>query len=110
MKKIVIAFFALACLNVHAQQPGMKPLFNGKDLKGWYSFLKSKGKNNDPEKVFAVEKGLYTYQEKSLVISVLKKYIRTFILQQNLSGALKNIRHVMLTQLSVIMGSVITSL
>jgi len=36
----------------------MKPLFNGKDLNGWYSFLKSKGKNNDPEKVFIVEKGI----------------------------------------------------
>ena len=39
-------------------QKSMQPLFNGKDLSGWYSFLKTKGKNNDPEKVFKVENGL----------------------------------------------------
>jgi hypothetical protein len=32
-----------------------KPLMNGKDLSGWYPWLQSKGRNNDPEKVFAVE-------------------------------------------------------
>lgn len=31
------------------------PLMNGKDLEGWYSWLEGKGKNNDPEKVFAIE-------------------------------------------------------
>lgn len=35
-----------------------KPLFNGKNLDGWYSFLPSKGKNNDVDKVFTVEDGL----------------------------------------------------
>lgn len=34
------------------------PLFNGKDLKGWYTFLKGSGKNNDPAKVFSVHDGL----------------------------------------------------
>lgn len=33
-------------------------LFNGKNLDGWYTFVKSKGKNNDPDKVFSVEDGL----------------------------------------------------
>jgi hypothetical protein len=32
-------------------------LFNGKNLDGWYSILSSKGKNNDPDKVFTVEDG-----------------------------------------------------
>lgn len=36
----------------------MKPLFNGKNLDGWYSFLTKKGKNNDPEKVFSIEKDI----------------------------------------------------
>ncbi|GAC1438796.1 MAG: DUF1080 domain-containing protein [Sediminibacterium sp.] len=36
----------------------MKPLFNGKNLDGWHSFLRSKGKNNYPEKDFAIENGL----------------------------------------------------
>ena len=29
-------------------------LFNGKDLTGWYTYLKESGKNNDPKKVFTV--------------------------------------------------------
>ena len=33
-------------------------LFNGKNLGGWYSFLKGRGRNNDPNKVFTVQNGL----------------------------------------------------
>jgi hypothetical protein len=33
-------------------------LFNGKDLSGWYTFLKGKGKNIDPNRVFTVQNGL----------------------------------------------------
>ena len=33
------------------------PLMNGKDLSGWYTWLQSKGKNNDPENIFTVEEG-----------------------------------------------------
>lgn len=32
-------------------------LMNGKNLDGWYTFLRSKGKNNDPDKIFTVEEG-----------------------------------------------------
>jgi len=32
-------------------------LFNGKNLDGWYTFIKGRGKNNDPEKVFTVADG-----------------------------------------------------
>lgn len=56
MKKTIAAFLVLAYCNVHAQ--GKQTLFNGKDLSNWYTFLKTKGKNNDPEKVFSVENGL----------------------------------------------------
>jgi hypothetical protein len=60
MKKIFIGCFLLPGLIGNAQKGDkeMKPLFNGKDLTGWYSFLTTKGKNNDPEKVFVVENGL----------------------------------------------------
>lgn len=34
-----------------------KKLFDGKTFNGWYTFLPSKGKNNDPEKLFTVEPG-----------------------------------------------------
>ncbi len=34
------------------------PLFNGKDLDGWYTWLPSTGKNIDPKGVFKVEHGV----------------------------------------------------
>jgi hypothetical protein len=33
-------------------------LFNGKNLDGWYSFLRTNGKNNDVHHVFQVEEGM----------------------------------------------------
>ena len=33
-------------------------LFNGKNLDGWYTFVKGKGKNIDPNKVFTVQNGM----------------------------------------------------
>jgi hypothetical protein len=34
------------------------PLFNGKNLDGWYTWLPSTGKNNDPKGVFKAENGM----------------------------------------------------
>ncbi len=34
------------------------PLFNGRNLDGWYTYLPSKGRNNDPQGVFKVENGM----------------------------------------------------
>lgn len=34
------------------------PLFNGTNLDGWYTFLKERGRDNDPEKVFTVADGM----------------------------------------------------
>jgi len=89
MKKIVIAFFTLACLNVHAQQPGMKPLFNGKDLKGWYSFVKSKGMNNDPETVFTVENGLLHISGKEFGYICTEKVYKNFHLAAEFKWGVK---------------------
>lgn len=33
-------------------------LFNGKNLNGWYTFLKDRGRDNDPKKVFTVAEGM----------------------------------------------------
>ena len=33
-------------------------LFNGQDLEGWYTYIKGKGRDNDPLKVFTVQKGM----------------------------------------------------
>jgi len=60
MKKLLIGCLLLGCSSAGmlSAQKHTQPLFNGKNLDGWHSFLKSKGKNNDPEKVFTVENGL----------------------------------------------------
>lgn len=58
MKKVLIALCTFMCLCANAQEKNTRPLFNGENLDGWYSFLNTKGKNNDPEKVFTVEDGL----------------------------------------------------
>jgi hypothetical protein len=42
------------------KRPSKIRLFNGKNLDGWYTFLKSKGRDNDPNQVFTVKKGLLT--------------------------------------------------
>ncbi|MEO6328609.1 MAG: DUF1080 domain-containing protein [Ginsengibacter sp.] len=89
MKKIIIAFFILACLNTHAQQPAMKPLFNGKDLKGWYSFLKTKGKNSDPEKVFAVENGMLHISGKEFGYIATEKVYKNFHLAAEFKWGIK---------------------
>lgn len=33
-------------------------LFNGRDLKGWYTFIKDRGKDDDPNRVFTVKGGV----------------------------------------------------
>ncbi len=60
MKKIFVCCCLFNCFYAGAQQghTNMQSLFNGKNLNGWYSFLSTKGKNNDPEKVFSIENGL----------------------------------------------------
>ncbi len=47
---VMLAFSGCATRSVH--------LFNGKDLTNFYTFLKDKGKNNDPGGVFNVQKGV----------------------------------------------------
>ena len=44
---------------VFAQAGGSSiKLLNGKDLTGWYFYIRGQGRNNDPKKVFAVENGM----------------------------------------------------
>jgi len=55
-----------------------QPIFNGKNLKGWHSFLFKKGKNNDPENVFAVEKGMLHISGKEFGYICTDKIYRNF--------------------------------
>jgi len=52
-----IAFlFVLVFADVQGQE--FKPLFNGKNLDGWYTYFNERGKGNDPSQVFSVSDGL----------------------------------------------------
>ncbi|HYE97605.1 MAG TPA: PVC-type heme-binding CxxCH protein, partial [Planctomycetota bacterium] len=44
-------------VSLSSQSPD-PPLFNGRDLAGWYTWLEKKGKNADPDKVFTVADGV----------------------------------------------------
>ncbi len=41
-----------------ANEPQWQPLFNGKDLTGFYTYLQQQGKNNDPDHIFQVHDGM----------------------------------------------------
>ena len=77
MKKSMLAISLLFSLCLNAQEK-MKPLFNGKNLNGWYSFLRTQGKNNDPEKVFAVEDGLLHISGKEFGYIATEKVYKNF--------------------------------
>lgn len=78
MKKLIVVSFILTFYWADAQQKKMKPLFNGKDLNGWYSFLTTKGKNNDPEKVFTVDNGLLHISGKEFGYICTEKTFKDF--------------------------------
>lgn len=44
--------------NTDASGKNTIQLFNGKDLTNWYTFLKERGRNNDPKHVFTVQDGM----------------------------------------------------
>lgn len=58
MKKyyFLTVFAVVVVVQTSAQE--FTQLFNGKDLKGWSTFLKTKGKNNDPDTIFSIVNGL----------------------------------------------------
>jgi len=50
--------------NIWVRELNTQKLFNGSDTKGWYTYLDSLGKNNDPDKIFKVENGLISVAGK----------------------------------------------
>jgi hypothetical protein len=59
MKKQIVILLSLLVLTAGFTSEKKKiNLFNGKNLDGWYTFIKGKGKNNDPGKVFTVKDGM----------------------------------------------------
>ena len=54
------------------------PLFNGRDLAGWYSFLQTHGKNNDPDRIITIEDGMIRlYKHAEHGTKVVMGYIAT---------------------------------
>ena len=50
-------------------------LFNGRNLDGWYTFLRTKGKNSDPESIFKVEgKMIHVLGKEFGYLSTINEY------------------------------------
>lgn len=73
----------LAASAALAQQPAAEsspwtPLFNGKDLSGWTTFLQKHGKNSDPDHVITIENGqIHLYKHAKQGDAVVMGYIAT---------------------------------
>ncbi|MDR0667640.1 MAG: DUF1080 domain-containing protein [Prevotellaceae bacterium] len=42
------------------------PLFNGHDLSGWYTYTKAHGRNNDPDRSFAIDSGVLHFAGENM--------------------------------------------
>lgn len=63
---------------VSASADGWTPLFNGRDLSGWYTFLQQHGKNHDPDRVITIEDGaIHLYKHAADGSRVVMGYIGT---------------------------------
>lgn len=78
MKRPVIILFLLSAIVTYSHSQNFKPLFNGKNLDGWNSFLKTNGKNNDPDTVFSVNNGLLKITGKEFGYIVTDKTFSNF--------------------------------
>lgn len=56
MKRLIFALAILIFATSFAPLPA-RELFNGKNLDGWYKFVRNRGVNNDPDGVFTVVDG-----------------------------------------------------
>jgi hypothetical protein len=68
----------LALLVAPADDAGWTPLFNGRDLDGWYTFLQKHGRDNDPDRVITIEDGaIHLYKHAEDGAEVVMGYIGT---------------------------------
>src|SRR3954451_21787984 len=84
MKEAFILCCLFICVQTNAQQAlnsspnKMQPLFNRVNLEGWHTFLPTKGVDNDPEKVFKIEKGLLHISGKEFGYLKSEKVYKNF--------------------------------
>jgi hypothetical protein len=61
-----------------APTDAFRPLFNGRDLNGWYTFLQKHGKNSDPDRIITIEDGvIHLYKHAAEGSTVVMGYIAT---------------------------------
>jgi hypothetical protein len=61
-----------------AKADGFIPLFNGRDLTGWTTFLQKHGKNADPDRIITIEDGaIHLYKHAADRDTVVMGYIAT---------------------------------
>jgi putative membrane-bound dehydrogenase-like protein len=64
-----------ANFRIHA---GWQPLFNGRNLDGWYTFLQQHGRNADPDHIVTIDDGvIHLYRDTANGSRVVKGYIAT---------------------------------
>ena len=85
---LLVFLFSLLILKQAGEQR-FKSLFNGKDLQGWHSFLKTKGKNNDLDTVFSVHNGLLKITGKEFGYIVTESSFTNFHLIVEFKWGLK---------------------
>ena len=74
---------APAAVRAHGSQPAQakkrwEPLFNGRDLTGWYTFLQKHGKDSDPDHIIKIEDGaIHLYKDSPDASQVVMGYIST---------------------------------
>jgi hypothetical protein len=78
MHKRLTILLSLALVSLYSVAQDFKPLFNGKDLGGWNTFLSKKGKNNDPDTVFSVSNGMLKITGKEFGYIVTEKTYDNF--------------------------------
>jgi hypothetical protein len=78
MKNSILGLIIFLSFFFYANAQDFKPLFNGKDLKGWHSFLKVYGKSNDPDTVFSVNNGLLHITGKDFGYIITEKTFTDF--------------------------------
>jgi hypothetical protein len=74
-----IALIAALAISGPATPPdGWTPLFNGRDLTGFTTFLQKHGKNSDPDRIITIEAGaIHLYKHAADASNVVMGYIAT---------------------------------
>jgi len=58
LQSVLPPILMTSILSAQLTTDGWIPLFNGRDLTGWYTYLPSSGRNKDPKGVFKVHDGM----------------------------------------------------